>query len=175
MKNNKILFLIPILLLTSCGKETTLKKYYSNDVTPIENKEFLKKFLIDESYKMFFTWEYDKYQETIDKDNNYKIINEVLQNSTCYQGIPYIGDHHKEIFFVNSDNEFNIKFKDSLISSKYFVDCYYFIICDYKEADIEKGYYKVVFKNKEYYEKLSSYYKYLKNNVTGDFYDHNLK
>lgn len=104
---------------------------------------------------MYFTWEYDKYESTIDKNKKYSLINEVLQNSTCYQTMRIIGNHHNEIIFLNSDNEFNIKFPSILISSKYFVDCYCITIFDYKEGDMEKGYYRIVFKSKEYYEKLS--------------------
>lgn len=174
MKNNKILLIIPLLFLTSCGKETTLKKSYVENIEPIENKDFLKKYIIDNSYKMFFTWEYDKYQATFDNKSNYSIINEILENCICYQNIRVIGNHKKEIIFINSNNKFNIQFKDAIISSKYFVDYYYFTILDFKEEDFEKGYYIIAFKNKEYYEKLSSYYEYLKSNVNGDFYDHNL-
>lgn len=166
MKKNNLKFLSLIgFLLTSCGSNS-IKKYYSDTLTPVEDNKMTQKYLINENFIPYFFIHIMKYKEVNDKNNYRFIVNDLLNNSTCYHDIMNDGGHRNEILFITENVKFSIQFENCLLSSKYFTDSYCMGLYDYKSFE----YYQLIFKDKNLHEKLLTFYDYSKNNLINKEY-----
>lgn len=93
MKNNNFKLLILIgFLLTSCNSNN-IKKNYSFNVTPVEDNKMTQKYLLNNDFKPYFFLDIMKYKEVNDKNNYRFIVNDLINNSTCYHDIMNEGAH----------------------------------------------------------------------------------
>lgn len=169
MKKFNILFILPFVILTSCG-EKKITKSYVEYIFPIEYESLVEKYKLDDTYSIYYSWSRERYEKTMDKDKNYSIINDIFENSIWYNGFRNLASTKDEILYINSINRFSLKFSKSLASSEYFVDCYSISFFDYDAHE----YYLITFKDYNLYNSMWQYFNYLKYYLTGEIEGENI-